>query len=185
MQQYRPFPTCHGALRERGFRPGAFGFPARGEVALAWRTGSSSSFFDTFRMSRMARLKFRNSGVASNWVLGARAHANGRGRWPSSNSQSFHSRTSVSVISSSGFEGVSTESISTFDGSPKARSLAAKKFSPRNFNHLRFPLPKRLPPPLLFSNRERLALTGKPQQFSSCARSVALRWYWTPGGVAV
>ena len=48
------------------FRPGAFGFPARGESSFALRTLWSSSAFGTFRIFRMMPLNFLNSGVSRN-----------------------------------------------------------------------------------------------------------------------
>ena len=51
---------------QRAFRPGAFGFPARGDFAFAIRTQWSSSHFGTARSLRMMPLKRANSGVASN-----------------------------------------------------------------------------------------------------------------------
>ena len=52
--------------RDRGFLPGAFGFPKRSDFSFAIRTRSSNSVFETLRIFRMALLKCRNSGDASN-----------------------------------------------------------------------------------------------------------------------
>src|ERR1017187_9552726 len=48
------------------FRPGAFGFPARGESSFDVRTIWSSSDFGTFRIFRMMPLNFLNSSVSRN-----------------------------------------------------------------------------------------------------------------------
>src|ERR1017187_2210912 len=48
------------------FRPGAFGFPTRGESSFDVRTIWSSSDFGTFRIFRMMPLNFLNSSVSRN-----------------------------------------------------------------------------------------------------------------------
>ena len=53
-------------LSDFGFRPSAFGFPARGESSFAVRTLWSSSAFGTFRIFRMMPLNFLNSDVSRN-----------------------------------------------------------------------------------------------------------------------
>src|SRR5471032_1774985 len=52
--------------RDRDFRPGAFGFPARGDFFFAARTFRSNSDFGTARRLRMMPLNRAKSGVPSN-----------------------------------------------------------------------------------------------------------------------
>jgi len=59
-------PRCQRSLR-CGFRPGAFGFPVRGDCSRDVRTISSNADLGTFTMRRISALNRRNSDVALNW----------------------------------------------------------------------------------------------------------------------